>query len=219
MEASPGAVTKACLAAALEAVIAAEEELARLDAVAGAGDHARGMVRGFRAAVAATDEFDGPAREVLTRAGAAFGDAAGGASGALLGVWLSAMGQALPSDAEIDASAVARALGAGQMTVQRVGKAWPGDKTLLDTLDPFVRAYTAAAQERAGVAEAWQRALPAAEQGMRATADMVGKRGRAAYPGERSRGLQGPGATAMCYILRAAGDAMEEMSGGEAPHI
>lgn len=207
-EASAGAVAGACLRAALAAVAAAEDELGRLDAAAGDGDHGAGMVRGFRAAVAATEGSPDSAKAVLTRAGAAFGDAAGGASGALIGVWLTAMGQALPADDAIDGAAVGRALSAGQLMVQRLGKAKPGDKTLLDTLDPFVRAYNDAASAGMPLAGAWQTALPAAEAGMRATSDMVSKRGRAARLGERSRGHQDAGATSMYYVLRAVGEVM-----------
>ena len=97
-----GATVRAAIVAALAAVEAAEEELGRLDAAAGDGDHGAGMVRGFRAATAAIAGFQGTARQSLRRAGTAFTDTAGGASGALVGGWLSAIGASLPADDDGD---------------------------------------------------------------------------------------------------------------------
>jgi dihydroxyacetone kinase len=201
-----GVTTRAALVAALRAVETAEEELGRLDAAAGDGDHGVGMVRGFRAANDAVAGSSGTARQTLLRAGTAFTDTAGGASGALVGGWLSALGAALPRDDEaIDAAAIAAALAAGLAAIQRLGQAEPGDKTMVDTLIPFLRAYEEATAGGATIAVAWSAALPAAESGMIATRDMVSRRGRASRLGERSRGHQDAGATSMYYVLRGMG--------------
>ena len=106
--------------------------------------------------------------------------------------------------------AVARALAAGLDAVQRFGQAEPGDKTLVDTLVPFGAALDEAVAGGAGLAEAWATALPAAEEGMRATTGMVSKRGRASRLGERSRGVQDAGATSIFYVLRAFGEAIAD---------
>ena len=206
-----GELARAAVGRALAAMQAAEAELGRLDAAAGDGDHGAGMVRGFRAALGAVDGFTGTARQTFTRASTAFQDAAGGASGALVGAWLIALGGALPAaDDDVDADAVSRAFAAGLATVERLGQAQPGDKTMIDTLAPFGDALTAAIAGGASLADAWAAALPAAERGMRATAEMVSKRGRASRLGERSRGHQDPGATSMFYVLRAFGEAFAE---------
>ena len=138
----------------------------------------------------------------------AFSGAAGGASGALYGAWISAIGQSLGDEEKPDASAVHRALDSSLATLRDLGKARPGDKTMIDTLDPFVRSFGEAAGEGASPSEAWQRALPAAEGGADSTADMISTRGRASKLGERSRGHKDPGAVSMLYVLRAAGDAL-----------
>ncbi len=205
-----GARARAAVVAASQAIEAAEDELGRLDAAAGDGDHGAGMARGFRAAVAAIGGGPATARQILVSAGTAFQDAAGGASGALVGGSLIAIGAALPAaDERIDAPMVATALAAGLATIQRLGQAQPGDKTLVDTLEPFVRLF----QERAttdSTARAWNAALPVAEAGMRATTEMVSKRGRASRLGERSRGFPDAGATSVYYILRAVGEALTD---------
>lgn len=196
-----------CLNRALDAMTTAQEELGRLDAAAGDGDHGTGMVRGFRAASAVSG--DGPAGQVLSAAGTAFGDAAGGASGALVGMFITTIGQSLPAGA-IDAASVHRALEAGEAAIAKLGKAKPGDKTMLDTLDPFVRALGESIASGANLIGAWQTALAAAEQGAQSTAGMISRRGRAARLGERSRGYLDPGAMSMLYILRAVGDALTD---------
>ena len=91
-----GEHARRALQRALAAIEAVEAELGRLDAAAGDGDHGAGMVRGLRAAVGAVDGFPGTARRTFTRAGVAFQNAAGGASGALVGAWLIAIGSELP---------------------------------------------------------------------------------------------------------------------------
>ncbi len=138
----------------------------------------------------------------------AFSGAAGGASGALYGAWISAVGQSLGDDEKPDASAVHRALDSSLAALREIGKAKPGDKTMIDTLDPFVRSFGEAAGGGASLDDAWRQALPAAEKGADSTADMISTRGRASKLGERSRGHKDPGAVSMLYVLRAAGDAL-----------
>jgi dihydroxyacetone kinase len=205
-----GAVARNALERALQALRDAEAELGRLDAVAGDGDHGAGMVRGMGAAVDAAQGGGGSAGGVLMRAGTAFSGAAGGASGALYGAWIAAIGQSLEDEDEPDAATLYRALQSSLATLEQLGKAKPGDKTMIDTLDPFVHSFGQAAGEGVSPRDAWQRALPAAERGANSTADMISTRGRASKLGERSRGNKDPGAVSMLYVLRAAGDALSK---------
>jgi dihydroxyacetone kinase len=197
-------VVRCALAAMLEAVEFAEEELGRIDAVAGDGDHGRGMVRGLRAAVGAARSAGDVPGEVLVAAGAAWAEAAGGASGALWGGMLQSFGRVLAEDGT-GAEAVGRALGGSVSSLVSLGGAKPGDKTMLDALGPFVDAYLDRARAGEGLASAWAAALPAAEEGARRTADLVSTRGRSAVLGERSRGTPDPGAVSMVYCLSAVG--------------
>lgn len=205
-----GERARAALRLALAIIEEKEAELGRLDAAAGDGDHGAGMVRGLRAAVAAIEDFAGTARRSFNRGGLAFQNAAGGASGALVGAWLIAIGTGLPEeDDAVDASAIAAALEEALATLQRLGQAEVGDKTMIDTLAPFSSALTAAAERGLSPADAWLVALPAAEQGMASTTDMISRRGRASRLGERSRGTQDAGATSMYYVLRAFGEGLQ----------
>lgn len=186
-----------------------EQELGRLDAAAGDGDHGATMVRGLTAAAAAVDSLvealvetggDCLPGELLFAAGDAFADAAGGASGALFGGLLTTVGRKLPAT-DVSPGAVCAALEAGAAIVAKLGKAAPGDKTMLDALAPFTAAFAAAVDQGQDMAGAWHAALSAAAAGAAATADMVAKRGRASRLGERSLGHVDPGAQSVVYLL------------------
>ena len=206
-----GESARAALRQALATIEEMESELGRLDAAAGDGDHGAGMVRGLRAAVEAIDGFDGTARQTFRRGGTAFQNAAGGASGALVGAWLIAIGTGLPDrDEAVDAAALALALDQALATLQRLGQAQPGDKTMVDTLAPFCAALNDAAARGLGISDAWAAALPAAAAGMLSTIDMVSRRGRASRLGERSRGVQDAGATSIYHVLHAFGTGFTE---------
>lgn len=204
-----GELARAAIANANAAIAAAEADLNRLDAAAGDGDHGAAMARGFRAAEAATAGASFTARQTFTQGGAAFQDAAGGASGALVGAWLIAIGGALPGDdALVDAAAISHAMESGLAALQRLGHAQPGDKTMVDTMVPFVTTLEVEIMGGANSADAWAHALAEAEAGMTSTIDLVSQRGRSSRLGERSRGYQDAGATSMYYVLRAFGAAL-----------
>ncbi len=203
----------AALDAAQAAITAAATELGRLDAVAGDGDHGVGMVRGLTAAAAAS-RTGATASGALIAAGNAFSDAAGGASGALWGAALLALGRMLgnanPPDAPDpcpDAAAVADALTEARDVVMRLGGARVGDKTMVDTLAPFVAAFRASTASAASVA--FRDALPTAESAAQATAAMSGRKGRAATHGDHSVGTIDPGAYSLALALRAIAAALD----------
>jgi dihydroxyacetone kinase len=206
------AVVRRALAAMLEAVESAEEELGHIDAVAGDGDHGRGMTRGLRAAVGAAAEAGDVAGQVIVAAGRAWAEAAGGASGALWGGMLEAFGRGL-LDHGTGAEAIGTALSASVGSLVALGGAEPGDKTMLDALGPFVEAYRERVKSGEGLGPAWAGALPAAQEGARRTAGLVSKRGRSAVLGERGRGTPDPGAVSMAYCLAAVGRVLAEEAG------
>lgn len=193
-------VLQACLKACEEH----EDELGQLDAVAGDGDHGSGMVRGFTAACSATAALDGPVDVCVVAAGLAFGDAAGGASGALWGVFLQSVGRKL-GDGAMGPGQVVEALRHGESQLERLGKSQPGDKTLLDTLAPFIEALDARVSEGTSLSAAWSEALVPAHRGTQATSRMIAKRGRSAVLGERSMGTMDPGARSLYLVLEAVG--------------
>lgn len=202
-----GKVVLAALEAARDAIELQLEVLGRLDAIAGDGDHGIGMQRGLTAAVeaarAALDAQAG-AGTVLTAAGDAWSDRAGGTSGALWGVILRNLGNALRDEAKPDAATVAIGVAAALDAVSNLGKAQPGDKTLVDVLHPFAQALAAGAAQNLTVAAAWTMAAHIADEAAQATRNLMPRIGRARPHAEKSIGTPDPGAVSMALIIRAA---------------
>ncbi|SDX28591.1 dihydroxyacetone kinase family protein [Nitrosomonas oligotropha] len=200
-------VVLAALEAARDAIELQQEVLGRLDAIAGDGDHGIGMQRGLTAAVeaarAALDAQAG-AGTVLTAAGDAWSDRAGGTSGALWGVILRNLGNALRDEAKPDAATVAIGVAAALDAVSNLGKAQPGDKTLVDVLHPFAQALAAGAAQNLTVAAAWTMAAHIADEAAQATRNLMPRIGRARPHAEKSIGTPDPGAVSMALIIRAA---------------
>lgn len=84
------------------------------------------------------------------------------------------------------------------------GKAERGDKTMYDALAPALDAFEKAARAGRTLPECLGLAADAAEEGRDATEEMVARKGRASYLGERSAGHVDPGATSAALLLRAA---------------
>ena len=200
----------AALETATQAVTESEDYLGQLDAIAGDGDHGRGMVRGLNAALAAARDALGQgagASDVLGRAGQAWATKAGGTSGVLWGAMLEASGNALGDDAEawehwdadpleVVVSAVAAAIDA----MQTLGKASVGDKTMLDALVPFHDALAGAVGHQTDVSTAWNAAATMATEAANATASLRPRLGRARPLAERSVGSADPGAVSLALI-------------------
>ncbi|MET7423768.1 dihydroxyacetone kinase subunit DhaL [Dactylosporangium sp. NPDC005555] len=185
------AQARAWVAAIAASVTEHAAELGDLDAAIGDGDHGVNLRRGFDAAVAALATFEADtAGAVLTKTGTTLVSKVGGASGPLYGSMFRALGKALPSD---DAS-FADGLQAGLDAIVRLGKASPGDKTMVDALTPAVAAYAASGPDAAA---------EAARAGAAATIPLQARKGRASYLGERSTGHQDPGATSTALIFAA----------------
>lgn len=190
-----------------DAVAAAEDELAKIDGVAGDGDHGRGMVKGSTfAAEAAVDAFQrgAAAGSVLREAGRAWAAKAGGTSGVLWGSALEAAGEVIGDKAEAyDAHDVAEAVKAAARKMLELGGAKRGDKTMLDALIPFSEELEAQASAGAGIAEAWAEASRIADAAAEETAMLVPKVGRARPAAERSLGTPDAGAISMALCIRA----------------
>ena len=196
----------------------AEQELGRIDAIAGDGDHGRGMVKGSSAArVAAAKAVEDGAGQgsVLTAAGKQWAAKAGGTSGVLWGAMLGALGARLGDTGRPDSATVAAGMRDGYDALIRLGGAAPGDKTMLDALLPFVEELERRVADGEPWQQAWRAAADLATEAARATADLRPKVGRARPLAERSVGTPDAGATSLamcartvadCFTLTAKGD-------------
>ena len=189
-----------------EAIADAEEELAKIDGVAGDGDHGRGMVKGstFAAEAAkAAREKGAAAGSVLREAGRAWAAKAGGTSGVLWGSALEAAGAVVGDHADAyDAGVAAKAVKAAYEKMLSLGGAHRGDKTMLDALIPFGEALEEQATAGKSLKEAWANAAEVAQKAAEDTANMVPKVGRARPAAERSLGTPDAGAISMALCIR-----------------
>lgn len=203
--AAVGARITAGLRTITRAMIDAEEELGRIDAVAGDGDHGRGMVKGTSAAAdaAASLPRSAGARTVLTVAGDAWASRAGGTSGALWGAALRAAGARLGDQpTTLCAADAVEAVAAALAAVRELGKAEVGDKTMVDALMPFVETLASAVSAGTPLAAAWSSAADAAADAARATAALTPRIGRARPLAERSVGTPDAGAVSLALAVR-----------------
>ncbi|MDD7833844.1 dihydroxyacetone kinase family protein [Paenarthrobacter sp. AB444] len=196
----------AALEAAKAVIDANVNELGRIDAIAGDGDHGIGMERGIHAATAAAAdavERGAGAGTVLNLAADAWADKAGGTSGALWGMALRAVGAAVGDTDAPHAAAVAAGVAEAKRSIMDFGKAKVGDKTLVDVLAPFSEALTTAVDDGGSLRDAWGAAATIAEQSAEATANLLPLMGRARPHAEKSLGTPDAGAISMALIVRA----------------
>ena len=187
------------------------DELGRIDAIAGDGDHGIGMQRGSHAALvaaAAAVEARAGARTTLERAADAWSDRAGGTSGALWGVILTAIAARLGDQGTPEAAAVAAGVAAGAQGVMDYGKAVVGDKTLVDALVPFATTLSQGVDGGAALVDAWRAAAAAATSAAESTAALLPRMGRARTHGQNSVGTPDPGAISLALIATAVGDTL-----------
>ena len=196
----------------LKTVQDAEDELGRIDAVAGDGDHGVGMVRGLRAANAAATDIGPTAgvKDVLDAAGAAWADKAGGTSGVLWGTILTAVGDELGNTDAPTASSVARVVAAGADALHRLGKCEIGDKTMYDALKPFADTLTDNINKGMTLTVAWQEAATTSTTRAHETATLTPQLGRARPLAERSIGTPDAGAISMAMIVTTIGDQLAQ---------
>jgi phosphoenolpyruvate---glycerone phosphotransferase subunit DhaL len=187
-----------------ESMRAERDHLVALDSAIGDGDHGINMTRGFdavQAAIAAEPEAT-PGR-LLILTGKTLVSTVGGASGPLWGSALRAAGRTLGDRTAVEPEQLVEALAAALAAVRDLGAAAPGDKTMVDALEPAVAALRSGLASGQPLAAALDAAVTAAEEGMRATVPMQARKGRASYLGERSIGHQDPGATSTALIVSA----------------
>ncbi|MCT9869648.1 dihydroxyacetone kinase family protein [Paenarthrobacter aurescens] len=185
-----------------------EAMLGDMDAIAGDGDHGRGMVRGSAAAneaAAVAFERGAGAGSLLIAAGDAWADKAGGTSGVLWGAGLRAFGERL-GDAETPTPDVlAESVRAFADRIASLGKAEIGDKTMMDALLPFASTLEERVSSGSAAEDAWAAAAADATAAAASTAELRPLKGRARPLAEKSVGTPDPGATSLAMVFAAVG--------------
>ena len=187
--------------------------LSEIDGKIGDGDHGINMDKGFQLTSTRLEEGMGMS-DALKTLGRTLLLEIGGSMGPLYGQYYKAMAKASKDAQEIDAAVFASMMEAAYEAIRALGEAKPGDKTLVDTLDPATAALRGAVDRGATFSEALDAMVAAAEEGWKSTEDMVAKIGRSSRLGERSRGVLDAGATSCYLMLKSMAGAAKELAGG-----
>jgi len=123
----------------------------------------------------------------------------GGTSGPLYGMWFRALAKAASGEA-LGLEQLATGAADGVATVQRLGRAEVGDKTMVDAMAPAAQALADADDLRDGLIAAAR----AAREGASSTEAIAARRGRASYVGDVARGVLDPGAVTVALFFESA---------------
>jgi dihydroxyacetone kinase len=187
--------TEQLLRAVCTHLISLEAELNRLDARSGDGDTGATVATGARSLLNRIETLPlaDPAK-LLAAIGAILSTSMGGSSGVLLSIFFTAASKALDQTDDMPAALIA---GLARMTFY--GGAKPGDRTMVDALDPALRALARGSRRTAA---------QEAEAGAEATKAMTkANAGRATYVSARNlEGVADPGAVAVAEVFRIVAD-------------
>lgn len=208
-------------------LIEAEKTLTDLDSPAGDADCGSGIRRGFEAVTKIIPELGQMELEdILKKVGFTLAYTIGGTSGAMLGTGFIETGKSIGDKKEPDAKDWVTALEKALSVIKRRGgNTQIGDKTLVDSLEPaigtmrnmvdseqatgfFQSGTQSVIQPDSGgpvnMHSIIQAALTAAKAGSDKTIEMVARKGRASYLGERSKGFRDPGSLVIVIMFEAA---------------
>lgn len=178
------------------------DALIELDQRNGDGDLGISMDEGFAAACRSLEAAeDKDLGRLMIAAGKAFNEAAPSSLGTILSFFMMGMARVLKGSETADAALTGEAMAAGVDKIMERAGSKPGEKTVLDALDPAVKALRAHAPE--GFSSAFAAAHAAAREGAESTKAMKAVHGRAAYYGDKAIGLIDGGAVAGMLLFQA----------------
>lgn len=162
--------------------------LSDLDAAIGDGDHGNNMARGMQAVTESLEKNEtADTTQSLKLIAMALISKVGGASGPLYGTAFLEMVKA-SNDTKDLGELLQKALSG----IEKRGGAQPNDKTMVDVWNKVVSKADDSSLTNADI-----------EAAVESTKDMVAKKGRASYLGERSVGHLDPGAVSSGYLFES----------------
>jgi dihydroxyacetone kinase len=192
-------------------LIDAEPVLTEMDQRVGDGDLGISLSRGARGILQEIDNYPAETASgaVLRAVSATVRRVVGGTSGPLYAVMLLRAGSVLDQSTGADAKRWTDAFSAGVAALMELGGAHPGDRTMVDALQPAAEALQGALAHSADVDAALLAAANAAKAGAEQTASMSPRLGRSSYVGKRALGFADPGAHAVGLWLAAIRTALQ----------
>ncbi|MHA6576102.1 dihydroxyacetone kinase subunit DhaL [Pseudomonas yamanorum] len=199
----------AIVADLVSVIVANREYLSEVDGAIGDGDHGINMAKGFAHCGRTIEGRQLTLAEALDELTLSLMEGIGGSMGPLYGSLFIGMADEVRGSEEIDAATFGHLLRGGLTSLQDITEAGVGDKCLMDTLIPAVKAFEQAHGSGASFSEALDAMKSAASRGRDSTKDLVAKIGRASRLGERSLGVLDAGAVSCCLILTRLADSIQ----------
>lgn len=188
-----------------DAVRENEDHLTRLDSEIGDGDHGVNLKNGFDTVLEKLPELEekNDIGGIIENVGEVIIRKMGGSVGMLYGTAVKEAGVAVKGSEEIELEGMVEMAVAARDEMKKRGRVEVGEKTIFDTLYPFAEALEEAYQKGESRERALEYALDKAKEGMERTEDMVAKKGRAKYLGEKTVGHKDVGAVSSYLMLKA----------------
>jgi phosphoenolpyruvate---glycerone phosphotransferase subunit DhaL len=180
-----------------------KDYLTDLDSAIGDGDLGITIFRGFQAVEKTLELTHENIGQLLVRAGIDFINAASSTGGLLIGSAMISAGKCMGNKASVTLSTFYDIVSCAQEEIMEKGKAVPGDKTMLDAIEPIRLSLEKSLARNEPVEEALKRAKEASEQGSEATRTMKATKGRSRWLGDRSIGHLDPGAAVISMIMKS----------------
>jgi len=197
------------IATRLSTIMEAERDhLLELDRAVGDGDLGLTMTRAFAAASEAAMLDEPLPGRLFIRMGMAMSKAAPSTMGTLMATGFMRGGKAVGDAPALGTAELAAFFRGFTDGIMERGKTKPGNKTVVDSLDPAAAALAGAAASGADLVSALADAVTAAEAGREAARAMVAQHGRAAMFREQTVGVDDGGAYVGALIVRGFHDAL-----------
>jgi len=178
-----------------------EKYFGDLDSVVGDGDFGYSLARGFEKVLESWDGIDrADSGTFLKKTGMIISSRIGGTSGPIWGTAFMRAGMTAGSD-DVDGEKAVAMLRNAIEGIKARGQSDVGDKTLLDALVPLTDRLEQEIKNGSDAATTLAAVSTTTREAAEATSDLVARRGRASYTGERSRGSVDAGAMAVAVIV------------------
>jgi phosphoenolpyruvate---glycerone phosphotransferase subunit DhaL len=180
------------------------EHLIDIDSVMGDGDLGLTMTKAFAAADDLSARYiDADVGSFFAQCGMAMAKAAPSTMGTLMGTGFMRGGKSVQGRNILGPEDVAIFFRAFAQGIADRGKCVPGEKTILDVMDPVATALEKAVTEQADLSSMATIARVAGEAGLEAAKAMMSQHGKAAIYREQTCGKPDPGATAGMFVIDA----------------
>jgi triose/dihydroxyacetone kinase / FAD-AMP lyase (cyclizing) len=191
---------KSVLKAMSEVAISKKDFLNDLDSKCGDGDMGSNFARGGEFVFKAIDIL--PLHDVAASIYeiALLIQQIGGTSGVVFSYFLLKMSETFKKESKSDPETWLKAFKNATISLEKFSGAKKGDRTFMDTIIPAVEEFEKLLKDKLTV-DIVKSIEKAANEGAISTKDIVPKRGRATYLGDRVKGVEDPGSRAIALLF------------------